>query len=145
MTNGSLSLPRGCRLTQNPSPTFRPHPSAQLCVTKALSNITKGGQGNKDRAIPHPSARCAFESTMERTIVYRTDPVKENVQIAGSFTQWTPESLIWNGSKKQFEYEVALTDESGKLEFKFIVDGEWVVDQNYASGEWRAAGSWDDY
>lgn len=72
---------------------------------------------------------------MSTTIVYRADPSKEHVQIAGNFTGWAAVDLDWNDDKKVFEYVVRPSDEQGKLNFKFIVDGVWLCDDDYASGE----------
>ncbi|ODV72525.1 glycogen-binding domain-containing protein CYBJADRAFT_168454 [Cyberlindnera jadinii NRRL Y-1542] len=70
---------------------------------------------------------------MSTTIVYRADPSKEHVQIAGNFTGWAAVDLDWNDDKKVFEYVVRPSDEQGKLNFKFIVDGVWLCDDDYAS------------
>jgi 1,4-alpha-glucan branching enzyme len=71
------------------------------------------------------------------TIVYFADPTKEDVEIAGNFTGWAPEKLHLNKDSGRFEYTVAPSEQAGQLNFKFIVDGNWVCDQNYASGEYR--------
>lgn len=62
----------------------------------------------------------------------------QHIQIAGNFTDWQPQSMKYNDLVKRFEYKVVdLIDGSkcGKYNFKFIIDGDWRVDQNYSSGE----------
>ena len=52
--------------------------------------------------------------------------VVEKVQLAGSFTQWNPVEM-----EKSFDEKWALKLDlpPGEYEFKFVVDGNWVIDE----------------
>lgn len=66
------------------------------------------------------------------------DSSNQDVQIAGNFTNWEPKSMKYDNNSKRYEYTVdELVDgsKSGKYNFKFIINGVWHCDQNYASGK----------
>ncbi|CCH42607.1 Transposon Ty1-A Gag-Pol polyprotein [Wickerhamomyces ciferrii] len=69
-------------------------------------------------------------------ITFPSASSNQDVKIAGNFTNWQQESLKFNQINHRFEYKVdELIDGStnGKYSFKFIVDGNWQVDQDYPS------------
>ncbi|KAH3684166.1 hypothetical protein WICPIJ_004860 [Wickerhamomyces pijperi] len=56
----------------------------------------------------------------------------DQVSIAGSFTNWSPQSMSFNELSETFEYKIknSLRD---KLYFKFIVNGSWITSSDYSS------------
>ena len=56
-------------------------------------------------------------------------PQAKNVMLAGDFNNWnaTATSLKKNNTNK---WEKNLTLKSGRYEYKFIVDGDWISDPN---------------
>ena len=67
-----------------------------------------------------------------------------SVEIAGTFNDWTPDKtpMIFNG--KTGAYSCTLELAPGIYEYKFIIDGEWVVDDsnpNFASNDFGTLNS----
>lgn len=55
----------------------------------------------------------------------------ESVCIAGSWTEWSPESMARDGANgERWTYSAALTPGTN-VEFKFVVDGNWVFASHY--------------
>lgn len=58
------------------------------------------------------------------------DPVAQNVQIAGDFSNWQPVENIMVQQKEKKLWKGTVQLEPGKYQYKFIVDGKWKVDPN---------------
>lgn len=54
-------------------------------------------------------------------------PQARSVGIAGDFNNWKPDTLIAKKDKKG-TWKATLTVPSGTYEYKFVVDGSWIVD-----------------
>ena len=52
-------------------------------------------------------------------------PNAKQVMVAGDFTKWAAAALKKSGSKL---WEKDLTLQSGRYEYKFVVDGKWIND-----------------
>lgn len=52
------------------------------------------------------------------------------VHVAGSFNDWHPTRNRMRFNKRQGVYSTTLSLARGTYEYKFIVDGEWLVDPN---------------
>lgn len=57
----------------------------------------------------------------------RTDPGKK-VFVAGTFNDWNPEKTPLNDLDTPGVYTVTLLVQKGRHEYKFIVDGVWLID-----------------
>jgi 1,4-alpha-glucan branching enzyme len=51
------------------------------------------------------------------------------VAVAGSFNDWDPEALRLNYDPASKLYSAFVDLEAGDYEYKFIIDGEWIVDE----------------
>lgn len=60
--------------------------------------------------------------------VYKGNKNAQNVLLAGSFTKWKREALPMQKVDDSWQLEVALSP--GKHTYKFLVDGNWVLDAN---------------
>ncbi len=58
------------------------------------------------------------------------DESPSEVQIAGTFNDWKPTTELKKGKTATFFVEMQL-EEGGKYEFKFVVDGQWLVSDRY--------------
>ena len=56
-------------------------------------------------------------------------PEAECVAVAGTFNDWNTEKHLLQRGKKGV-WTTAITLMPGRYEFKFIIDGEWVIDQS---------------
>ncbi len=54
-------------------------------------------------------------------------PDAQDVKLAGDFNQWQPQSLR-KAKDGNGLWENTLNLETGQYEYKFIVDGEWLID-----------------
>jgi 1,4-alpha-glucan branching enzyme len=64
------------------------------------------------------------------------------VLVAGSFNHWVPEPMQWNEAQGVWEKKMALG--AGKWAYKFVVDGEWIMDpacETYEKTEYGAVNS----
>ena len=52
----------------------------------------------------------------------------EKVQLAGSFTQWKPVEMEKTSDNEKWALKLDLPP--GEYEFKFVVDGNWVIDED---------------
>ena len=55
--------------------------------------------------------------------------VVEKVQLAGSFTQWNPVEMEKSFEEPDEKWALKLDLPPGEYEFKFVVDGNWVIDE----------------
>ena len=56
--------------------------------------------------------------------------VVEKVQLAGSFTQWNPVEMEKSFEEPDEKWALKLDLPPGEYEFKFVVDGNWVIDED---------------
>ena len=60
-------------------------------------------------------------------------PIPSSVQVVGNFNAWNVASHPMRWVPRVKEYQVCVPLPAGDHEFKFVVDGEWVVSQGYAT------------
>ena len=66
---------------------------------------------------------------VEDNIILRYyDPIAQDVQIAGDFSNWEPVENIMVQQKENKIWKGAVQLKPGKYQYKFIVDGEWKID-----------------
>jgi len=69
------------------------------------------------------------EIPSERQIVFTLEaPVNSSVLIAGDFNKWVPEALNLGVSHGRPVWRSAIRLISGSYEYKYLVDGKWIVD-----------------
>jgi len=65
------------------------------------------------------SKRVAFEVS--------TNP-HSNVCLAGTFNSWNPQRHQMKDTRKNGKYTITLMLPKGEYEYKFVINGNWVVD-----------------
>ncbi len=68
------------------------------------------------------------------------DPEAKGVYIAGTFSNWKPVKMYAKGDGT---WGIILTLPGGRYEYKFIVDGEWMLDPDNFTSVKSEVGSWD--
>jgi 1,4-alpha-glucan branching enzyme len=59
-------------------------------------------------------------------------PDARDVKLAGSFNDWRPQNLQTSSKQNGFwESEVSLP--TGQYEYKFVIDGQWLIDPAHAN------------
>ncbi|KAL6939454.1 hypothetical protein ACO0RG_003293 [Hanseniaspora osmophila] len=70
------------------------------------------------------------------SIIYKSKAVENGISIAGTFNTWKPEPMLYNSSKKYYEYVLKKEELVGvvKVFFKFINNqtGDWFTDDNFS-------------
>jgi len=71
------------------------------------------------------------EDTEGRTVAFTVEaPENANVQIAGDFTSWNPETLdLWTSNGKQLWRKVFFI-KPGLYAYKYLINGQWLADPN---------------
>jgi 1,4-alpha-glucan branching enzyme len=64
----------------------------------------------------------------DRIILRYYDPIAQDVQIAGDFSNWEPVENIMVQQKENKIWKGTVQLKPGKYQYKFIVDGEWKID-----------------
>ncbi|MBW2600316.1 MAG: AAA family ATPase [Deltaproteobacteria bacterium] len=65
----------------------------------------------------------------QRTVTFTVEaPVDADVQIAGDFNQWKPEVLNFTDNPEDPTWQKIFTLSPGSYEYKYLVNGLWVVD-----------------
>ncbi len=73
-------------------------------------------------------ARNIFGSAKKRvTFQLATEPGK-TVFVAGTFNDWSPDKTPMTDLEAPGRYSVSLMVPKGRHEYKFIVDGVWLID-----------------
>ena len=52
------------------------------------------------------------------------------VSVAGSFNNWDPEAKVLKDRNGDGIYRGIVMLEPGEYEYKFVIDGEWCIDEN---------------
>ena len=79
--------------------------------------------------------------TRGRTIAFTLNaPDAKEVMISGDFTNWERASLRRMNPKDKI-WRKELTLKPGRYEYKFLVDGNWIVDPNNHNRTWNNYGS----
>lgn len=81
---------------------------------------------NKPKAYMTTYAAQSELPVMKVKFRWTHSPDAELVQIAGSFNGWNPEKMLWKDDVWIKKFPVVLRKE---YQYKFIVDGEWMVDK----------------
>ena len=58
------------------------------------------------------------------------DPIAQDAQIAGDFSDWKPVENIMIQQKENRTWKGTIPLKPGKYQYKFIVDGKWKIDPN---------------
>ena len=77
------------------------------------------------------------------TFTYAGNP-GHSVELAGTFNDWTPDKNPMIFSRKNGTYSCTLEIAPGVHEYKFIIDGEWLIDEdnpNFASNDFGTLNS----
>ena len=56
------------------------------------------------------------------------DPVAQNVQLVGDFSNWEPVEDVMVQEKVNNIWKGTFPLDPGKYQYKFVVDGEWKID-----------------
>ncbi len=56
--------------------------------------------------------------------------VGRTVSVAGSFNDWDPKAKVLADKKGEGVYRGAIMLPAGEYEYKFVVDGDWRIDEN---------------
>ncbi|TID20346.1 hypothetical protein CANINC_003639 [Pichia inconspicua] len=65
------------------------------------------------------------------SIVFRWPSGPKEVIVTGTFDDWSKQFALIKQNDGNFELEVPLPNTEDKIEFKFIVDGEWTISEDY--------------
>lgn len=68
----------------------------------------------------------------------------KTVSVAGSFNDWTPQVSLMSFDPERKAYCIELELEPGCHEYKFVVDGNWILDEtnpNFASNDFGTLNS----
>lgn len=71
-------------------------------------------------------------------------PVGKNVALAGSFNDWDPALTIMDYQHDTGIYSRRMELPPGTYEYKFVIDGEWVLDEknpNFAANDFGTLNS----
>ncbi len=95
-----------------------------------VQEVLDGEQELKKRSFDdaYPSQPFYLEKDA-KDVIFRVDaPPDARVQIAGDFNAWQPEPLKYRDhfGKQSWQKHIAL--ESGTYQYKYLVNGEWMVD-----------------
>ncbi|MCF7918833.1 MAG: alpha-glucosidase C-terminal domain-containing protein [Candidatus Cloacimonetes bacterium] len=94
------------------------------------NSIITVGEGTKSVKIEKPApADESYKGEFPVTFTYK--PLtggKKNVFLAGDFNNWSPTATPMN--EKDGNYDITLKLKMGKYGYKFVVDGNWVTDEN---------------
>jgi 1,4-alpha-glucan branching enzyme len=66
-----------------------------------------------------------------KTTLFLFDAAKQSeVQLAGSFNEWQPVSMVAEKlrGKGKYRYSLSLDLPAGDYEYKLVVDGNWITD-----------------
>ena len=74
------------------------------------------------------SAKEASAASRRVEFLYRA-AAGQSVSVAGSFNDWDPEVLPMTYSAELAAYTAAVVLERGDYEYKFVVNGDWVIDE----------------
>lgn len=55
------------------------------------------------------------------------------VAVAGSFNDWDPAAAVMEYDAGKHVYKVVVLLSPGEYEYKFVVDGEWILDESNPS------------
>ena len=82
----------------------------------------------KKLAMVSTSIQLGPKQVEDRIVLRYYDPIAQDVQIAGDFSNWEPveDIMVQQNENKIWKGTVQL--EPGKYQYKFIVDGEWKID-----------------
>lgn len=116
--------------------SFSKHPQIEInhISEKNIINITpdKSFEGLTLISFKHKNKLFDIPTYVEKkisyTFRYASKTSAEKVYLFGSFNQWNRESHIMIKKNNQFELDVPL--EPGRYEYKFIVDGKELLDNN---------------
>ena len=73
---------------------------------------------------------CAAKPAQRRVEFSITAGIGKKVSVAGSFNDWDPEAKVLLDRKGTGTYTGVLMLAPGDYEYKFVVDGEWRIDEN---------------
>lgn len=62
---------------------------------------------------------------------------KDEVQIAGNFNDWNPEFLYFDPILNKKVFKLQDQEEKGKYVFKFVINGNWEISQDYPTGKYE--------
>ena len=94
------------------------------CATLGFSEFSEDSTNTKkDRIKELASVEIPVEFTYQPLI-----GGKHEVFLAGDFNNWSPTETLMN--EKDGIYTVTLQLQNGKYSYKFIVDGQWLIDEN---------------
>lgn len=74
------------------------------------------------------SVQLGPKQTKEGVIFSYYDPVAQNVQLVGNFSNWKPVDDIMVQEKGNNLWKGIFPLDPGKYQYKFVVDGEWKID-----------------
>ena len=70
------------------------------------------------------------KQTKEGVIFSYYDPIAQNVQLVGDFSNWEPVEDIMAQEEGNNIWKGTFLLDPGKYQYKFVVDGEWKLDPN---------------
>jgi 1,4-alpha-glucan branching enzyme len=92
-------------------------------------------KGKTDEAVKTKSAAKPAKTTKSAPARRRIEFVIEAgfgriVSVAGSFNDWDPEAKFLTDTKKDGVFRCTMMLPPGEYEYKFVVDGDWRIDEN---------------
>ena len=79
---------------------------------------------NRSRSAKKPAAT---RRRVEFTVI---NAPGRRVTVAGSFNNWNPDEKILHDREGNGVYRGIVMLEPGEYEYKFVIDGEWCIDEN---------------
>ena len=80
------------------------------------------------------------QQTGQGVIFSYYDPAARDVRIAGDFSDWKPLSSQPVKGGEEGVWKVKLSLNPGRYQYKYIVDGQWIIDPNNSDVETNEAG-----
>ena len=106
----------------------------QCNAFRDFQNLTREITTNAERTVTktqHLSDVTAAEDRKHSTngVVFSLEaPMDANVQIAGDFNNWVPESLQWRNLHGKSTWHKAIALEPGIYTYKYVINGNWLSD-----------------
>ena len=88
--------------------------------------------------------KVAGSDSIRRVILSLTAASGKAVSVAGSFNDWDPEATRMTDSLESGRYQCTLMLAPGSYEYKFVIDGDWMLDDtnpNFAANDFGTLNS----
>ena len=113
-------------------------------IEKAIMVITSSEEAQSDTVSAEAPSLIDSVKSLSREIRFAVDaPAAKDIYIVGDFNHWKMDekSRLSRGSDGKWEKNLGLS--SGRYKYKFVIDGEWVLDSQNSERVQNAFGTFD--